>query len=305
MPPSVIPALASAGLTIQNTVDNTTPLPGDTVNYTLVVSALGPATSSMTTATDLLPPGLTFLNASTSAGVYNNTTGVWTIGDLTAGSTVTLELSAAVNASDTTDEIIPNTASVTESSTETNPNQAQTSATALLTVEAPTVTPQPPAPPIQVPEILSIGQNGSFLGRGMTVTSVGSSSFQANVWGVTYTVDLVMPPQFFFRNGNQDSGYSSNEVLEQLSVGDVVGVSGNVATANPLVVNGQVVRNYTTISPRPWPVYNSPQPQTPTFGYGQNNTNSSNSNSFQGELSSLTTELQNLENMFNDKYGIR
>ena len=170
IPPNAIPTSTNVGITILNTVDNAAPLPGGIVNYTIMVSALGPSTSSAAIVTDLLPSGLTLLNASASTGIYNTTTGVWTIGDLTAGSTATLKIAATVDAGDVVGTTIANIATVAESSTETNPDQAQTLSTASVTVGATMVI--PPTPPFIVLEVLSIGQDGSFLGRGMTVTSV-------------------------------------------------------------------------------------------------------------------------------------
>ena len=85
-------------LSITKTVDNATPSVGDTVNYTLTVSALGPATSTDVVATDTLPSGLTFENATSSVGNYASSTGTWTIGDLSASSTANRRNRGEVNA---------------------------------------------------------------------------------------------------------------------------------------------------------------------------------------------------------------
>ena len=57
-----------ANLSIKKTVDNATPTAGATINYTLTVDAQGPATSTGVVATDTLPSGLTFENATASVG---------------------------------------------------------------------------------------------------------------------------------------------------------------------------------------------------------------------------------------------
>jgi uncharacterized repeat protein (TIGR01451 family) len=123
-----------AGLAIAQTVDNAAPLPDNPVNYTLLVTAQGPATSTMVTVNDLLSTGIIFVGATSSMGSYNATSGIWTIGDMTPSSTVMLNIEAIVNASDTPGQIIVNAAVVGESAIDTNPNAAHTSSSVAITV---------------------------------------------------------------------------------------------------------------------------------------------------------------------------
>ena len=123
-----------AGLTVVKTVDDATPHEGDTVNYMLTVSALGPATSTGVTANDTLPSGLTFENATASVGNYATSTGTWTIGDMSASSTATLAIAAEVNAG-TAGTTITNNATVGESVSSTNPDIANTSSSVSITVQ--------------------------------------------------------------------------------------------------------------------------------------------------------------------------
>ena len=81
----------------------------------VTVSALGPSTSTGVTATDHLSSYLSFVNATTSTGTYNATSGIWTIGDMSASSSATLQLSGTVNA-DASGTIL-NTATVAENET--------------------------------------------------------------------------------------------------------------------------------------------------------------------------------------------
>lgn len=122
-----------ADLSIMKTVDNTTPASDTMVHYTITVSALGPDTSTAAMATDLLPRSLTFENATTSVGSYNSSTGMWSIGDLSASSTATLAIEALVNPGAQGD-VITNTATVGEASSVTN-MATDTSADATLTVQ--------------------------------------------------------------------------------------------------------------------------------------------------------------------------
>ncbi len=77
---SLASSTPSADLSVTKIVDNASPRQGDTVHYTVTVSALGPATSTGVTATDTLPLGLSFVSATTSKGSYASSTGSWTMG---------------------------------------------------------------------------------------------------------------------------------------------------------------------------------------------------------------------------------
>ncbi|HEX4104390.1 MAG TPA: hypothetical protein VHZ04_02850, partial [Candidatus Paceibacterota bacterium] len=56
------PVIPSADLGITKTANVTSTVEGGTINYTLTVRALGPATSTGVVATDTLPTTLTFVN---------------------------------------------------------------------------------------------------------------------------------------------------------------------------------------------------------------------------------------------------
>ena len=86
-------------LGITKTVDNATPCIGSNVEFTIKVSNLGGNNVSGISVTDLLPSGYTYVSSTPSVGVYDSTTGVWTIGDVEAQSSMTLKIVATVNAS--------------------------------------------------------------------------------------------------------------------------------------------------------------------------------------------------------------
>jgi uncharacterized repeat protein (TIGR01451 family) len=334
------PAPIVAGLEVTKTVNATTALPGAMVNYTITASALGPATSTGVTVSDPWPAGLTFVNATSSAGTYIWTTGTWSLGNLAASSSATLDIAAMVNASDTAGTSVVNTATANESSIDTNPDAALASSSAVFMVgssggggststtslAAPTnllgtstqttatlswtastggvapitytvlrngtstgnttsttftdagltpsttysyvvkatdsATPTPNAavssaisvttlaatstPPAVILQSVSLGTNGRFTGRGMTVTSVGSSSFQATVWGIAYTIDVgpaATGTKVYGEDGDGGNRNSSAQLtLAKLAVGNAVDVSGIVTVASPFVVNATSVR---------------------------------------------------------------
>jgi len=86
----------NAVLTITNT--GTTPVNvGDTGKFTITATNNGPDTATNIQITDQLPTGFT---ATTTAGTYNSTTGIWTITSLTNGATATLTFTKTITAAD-------------------------------------------------------------------------------------------------------------------------------------------------------------------------------------------------------------
>ena len=122
-----------ADIAVTKTVDNANPSEGNTVNYTITATDNGPATSTDVVATDTLPSGLTFENATASEGSYSSSTGIWTIGTVAPDATATLQIAALVN-SGTAGNMITNTVTIGESSTETDSDLANNTASATLTV---------------------------------------------------------------------------------------------------------------------------------------------------------------------------
>ena len=76
-----------------------TPEEGDVVTFEIEVTNNGSAQATNVSLTDLLPPGLTATgnNGTVTQGVYNATTGVWTIGTLADGATAILTLEGTVD----------------------------------------------------------------------------------------------------------------------------------------------------------------------------------------------------------------
>jgi large repetitive protein len=69
---------------------------GQTISYSIEAQNIGTAKATDVKVDDILPAGATYVS-STPSGAYNNTTGVWTIGDLTAGSTKALLIQVTFN----------------------------------------------------------------------------------------------------------------------------------------------------------------------------------------------------------------
>ena len=82
-------------LSLVKTVDNPTPEIGSNVTFTIVVTNDGPDDATGVTVTDELPTGYTYVSDD-AAGAYAGN--IWTIGDLAVGASVTLNITAMVNA---------------------------------------------------------------------------------------------------------------------------------------------------------------------------------------------------------------
>ena len=78
---------------------DSTPAEGDTVTFEIEVTNSGPDTATGIVLTDLLPAGLTATagNGVVTQGTYDAATGLWSIGDLASGGTVTLTLEGTVD----------------------------------------------------------------------------------------------------------------------------------------------------------------------------------------------------------------
>nr|WP_315223363.1 gliding motility-associated C-terminal domain-containing protein [uncultured Flavobacterium sp.] len=83
-------------LTITNTVSNPTPNFGDEVVFTITVNNVGQGTILNTLVSELIPSGYSFVSATTSAGVYDTGTQVWTIPTLNGGESQTLQVRVIV-----------------------------------------------------------------------------------------------------------------------------------------------------------------------------------------------------------------
>jgi uncharacterized repeat protein (TIGR01451 family) len=123
--------LGGTDLKLSKTVSNAVPVSGDAVTFTLNIINLGPNSTDSVTVTDLLPPGITFTGASPTQGIYNNLTGLWSVGTLASGSGAQLVIDTTVSGAN--GQIITNTASITNS-TQPDINSANDSDSAALQV---------------------------------------------------------------------------------------------------------------------------------------------------------------------------
>jgi len=117
-----------ADLMVSKTVTNNTPIPGATVTFSIDVKNQGSGDATGVVVNDLLQSGYTFVSSTVTAGAYNATTGVWTIGNLANGATAKLTVTALVRATGSH----VNTATVSGNETDPDPSNNSSTVTPIL-----------------------------------------------------------------------------------------------------------------------------------------------------------------------------
>ena len=98
------------------------------MTFTITAHNNGPDPTTALQVTDLVPAGLTFVSATPSQGTYTAGTGVWDIGVLASGATVTLQITVTVNGTSPVVNVATRT-----SSTPADPNGSNDSASSTVT----------------------------------------------------------------------------------------------------------------------------------------------------------------------------
>ena len=95
----VTPVISTSDLSLTKiVVDNDiTPLVGSEITFQLTIFNDGPENATGVEVKDLLPDGYDFVLFSSTVGSYNETTGVWTVGNIASGVSETLLIDALVN----------------------------------------------------------------------------------------------------------------------------------------------------------------------------------------------------------------
>ena len=81
---------------ITNTVDKSTANVGDTVTYTIAVTNNGSVNATGLTVIDDWPVGITYVSSSADQGSYDNSTSIWTVGNLNTRASARLTITATV-----------------------------------------------------------------------------------------------------------------------------------------------------------------------------------------------------------------
>ncbi len=157
---------SAANLTITKTANPPILTVGKLVTFIVNVTNNGPDTATGVFVNDKLPNGLTYQSSSATRGSYNSATGVWNIGDMTAGTSETLNLIALVEAIG----LYENTAIV--GSGTYNPNTANNSSTASVQANDPS-TPGIPTVEAKTIPMQTTGQPIAYLALAIIMVLAG------------------------------------------------------------------------------------------------------------------------------------
>ncbi len=183
---SAVVTVENADLSLTKLVDNTLPNETDTVSYAIKIVNYGPQNATGVEVADSLPAGVTYLSDSTSQGVFESASGLWTVGSVAAADSATLILTAVVDEG-TSGSTITNTALVTEAD-QADPNGTNNSASAVITVQnvdlsiVKTVSEPSPNEGDTLTYNITLTNNGAIAATGIEVTDLLPA-------GVTYLSD--------------------------------------------------------------------------------------------------------------------
>ncbi|MCX7546596.1 hypothetical protein OS188_01370, partial [Xanthomarina sp. F1114] len=94
---TITPAIADLELTKTVVNNNTSPFVGSQISFEIRVTNQGPDNATGVEIVDLLPSGFEYVLYSSTVGVYNEVTGLWTVGNVAAGTTEILLIDVIVN----------------------------------------------------------------------------------------------------------------------------------------------------------------------------------------------------------------
>ena len=84
---------AQVDLSLTKIVNQKKAVIGDTISYTITVKNEGTNPATGVTVKDLMPANVLYQTNATAFGTYDNATGIWTIGNIAVGQSVTLSIS--------------------------------------------------------------------------------------------------------------------------------------------------------------------------------------------------------------------
>jgi uncharacterized repeat protein (TIGR01451 family) len=214
----------SAPLTITKTANPTSVVAGSTTTVEYTITVTNNSTSTMSNGVmvnDRLPSGLIF-ESSTAPTAYNATSGVWTVGNLSVGSTASLSIYAEVAQS--ASATITNTATVTASTTDSN---SSSTAQAMISVTQPTSTPTTTTPFADLlivktvsPTSTTMENVSSTVDYTITVTNNSTTTTSTEVVATD-----VLPAELTFESATVSTGtpmYASSTNAETWTIGNLL-----------------------------------------------------------------------------------
>ncbi|MBI5459356.1 DUF11 domain-containing protein, partial [Methanobacterium sp.] len=179
----------AAYIEVNKTATPSNPNYKDTVTYTITATNKGPDNATGVNINYTLPTGITLIGSSATKGSYTN--GVWNIGSLQNGETVTLTITALINATGT---ITDNSLTVTQDQdiwNNTLPGPVNWNIPQSADIEVTqTVSNSTPTANNNVNFIINTTNNGPDNASGVEVTSKLPTGFTVSGWKVSWNGGL-------------------------------------------------------------------------------------------------------------------
>jgi uncharacterized repeat protein (TIGR01451 family) len=234
---TIIPVQPATDIYISKFVNNDTPLPGATIEYTIEAGNGSSTDATNVVVIDMLPAGLTFVDADATQGTYDSGTGVWTVGNIDSDTSELLTITATVNMGVTPGTGITNTAylSSVDQPDEVAENNQDTRG---ITVAA-------PPPDIAISHVVD---NATPL-PGTVVTYTITAANTTATPATNVAVTNLLPPSLIFINATPSQGTYDN-VTGIWTIGAIPG-SGSATLQIGAQVNatpGTVINNTATLT---------------------------------------------------------
>jgi uncharacterized repeat protein (TIGR01451 family) len=192
----IITVADAADVQVNQTVNSTTPNWNSTVVLGTTVKNNGPDTAKNVQVTSLLPKELKYVSATPSQGTYDPTTGIWNIGTILNGQSVTLNITAIVVGAGS----INNTSNKTGEN-EYDWNSTNNQQTVNLTVPVPTTQAD-----IQVTQ--TTDKKSYNIGDTVTITVTVKNNGSSRATGVQITD--ILPKGLTYSSSSTSTGTYSN-----------------------------------------------------------------------------------------------
>jgi gliding motility-associated-like protein/uncharacterized repeat protein (TIGR01451 family) len=210
--------VGTADLNVTKTVNIASPPVASKVIFTVTAKNAGINDDYGVKINDLLPSGYTYVSAVPGVGSYNNSTGVWTIGNLSNGSSAVLTVTALVNASGN----YTNTAVI--SGTLFDPVSADNTATvATVPVAASSV--------IQISK--SVDYTTATAGTNVVFTLTVANNGPSNNTGIT--VHDILPTGYTYVSATVPAGTTYNNGTGIWNIGSLASGAGSTLTITATV----------------------------------------------------------------------
>ncbi len=168
----------TADMALTKTVNDTTPDVGQQITYTLWFINNMPVTATSVEVTDSLPSEVGFVSSAPDQGSYDSGTGVWTVGSVSSGTSVRLQITVQVLPA-ASGQTLPNTASITfADQSDSNPANDSDSATIIVPVAeselalTKSVSNPTPSEGAIVTYVIAVRNNGPSTATSVEVTDV-------------------------------------------------------------------------------------------------------------------------------------